>query len=168
MFENGRIFYWWLRSSAAAASWLQWHQGSAAASTGTSGESLQSPAPSWGPGLRASSEVHQHSKSSASRETKEEQTSASVQPPSTHLWRFCCPADGHNASSSRRRGNSSAPDCCSQLDWHEPQDSGLPLLILQAHYVLCLVTECINPVKCDPHSLVFLTLHFAGLEQKCT
>lgn len=140
MFEDGRLFYQWLRSSAAAASWLQWHQGSAVALTGTSGGFLQSPAPSWGPGLKASSEVHQHSKSSASRETEEEQISTSVQPPSTHLQGFCYPSDGHNASSSRRRWNSSAPDCCSQRDWHEPQDTGLLLLILQIHYMLCLVT----------------------------
>lgn len=114
MFEDGRIFYQRLRSSAAAASWLQWHRGSAAALTGTSGGFLQSPAPSWGPGPRASSEVHPHSKSLASRETEEEQTLASVQPPPTHLQGFRCPSDGHNTSSSRRWWKSSAPDCCSQ------------------------------------------------------
>lgn len=90
MFEDGSIFYRWLKSSAAAASWLQWHRGSAAAWTGTSGGFPQSPAPSWGPVLRASSEVHPHSKSLASRERKGEQASASVQKPSAHLQGFCC------------------------------------------------------------------------------
>lgn len=88
MFEGGRIFYRWLKSSAAAASWLQWHRGSAAALTGTSGGSPQSPAPSWGPVPRASSEVHPHSMSLASRERKGEQTSVSVQKPFTHLKAF--------------------------------------------------------------------------------
>ena len=57
-----------LRSSAAAASWPQWHPGWAAALTGTSAGSPQSPAPSWGPGPGASSEGLPPSNSSATRE----------------------------------------------------------------------------------------------------
>lgn len=70
MLEAGRTFYPWLRSSAAAASWLRWHRGWAAAWTGTSGGSPQSPAPSWGPAPTASSAAHPRSTSSAGRERK--------------------------------------------------------------------------------------------------
>lgn len=59
-----------LRSSADAASWPQWRPGWAAASTGTSAGSLQSPAPSWGRGPRASSEGLPLSSSSARTEVE--------------------------------------------------------------------------------------------------
>lgn len=70
----------------------------------------------------------------------------------------------------RRRWKSSAPDCCCQGDWYEPQDTGLLCWFYRYMSAVQWQQEHTKqPVKCFPCWVVFLTVHFACLKKKsCT